>query len=150
MEQVFVRGATAGDAGAISLLNLTSLGLRYAADKTRTRLGTILQNPAHLVLVATSGTRVVGYLHANLCEMTFTPTLCEVICLAVHSDSRGCGVGRMLMEACEAWAREKGAGGIRLTSGFERAGGHKFYAAIGFENTRECKEFYKNLGENTL
>lgn len=151
MEEVFVRPAAAEDAGAVSLLNLTSLGLRYAADKTKERLEEILARPNHRLLVAVDGARVVGYLHGDLSEMTFTPTMAEVICLAVHTDSRGRGVGRKLMAAFEQWARAQGAVGIQLMSGFEREAGHRFYGAVGYAHTRDCKEFYRSLeGEATV
>lgn len=145
MQEVTARTAVPEDAGAISLLNLTSLGLRYAADKTKARLEAILQNPAHAVFVAAEGARVVGYLHIFLNEPTFSPAIAEAVCLAVHSDSRGHGVGRLLMRAGEAWARQKGAAAVRLTSSAERQKAHAFYKAIGYAHTRDCKEFYRSF-----
>lgn len=143
MRSATIRSCTVDDADAITFLNLSSFGLRFPVAQTRQRLKAILQNPAHHIFLALVDKRVVGYLHAGVYEQTFRPAITEVICIAVHSDSRKAGVGRMLMAACEEWAKEKGTDGIWLTSTFKRTGAHAFYEALGYTHVQDRKAFKK-------
>ena len=55
--------------------------------------------------------------------------------LAVAEDAEGRGVGRVLMEAVEAWARERDLARISLDTGAANASARGFYAALGYEET---------------
>jgi ribosomal protein S18 acetylase RimI-like enzyme len=55
--------------------------------------------------------------------------------LAVAEDAEGRGVGRALMGAVEAWARERNLARISLDTGVANAGARGFYAALGYEET---------------
>jgi GNAT superfamily N-acetyltransferase len=47
--------------------------------------------------------------------------------LAVHPDRRSEGVGKALLDAAKAWARERGATHLELDSGDARHDAHRFY-----------------------
>ena len=47
--------------------------------------------------------------------------------LAVHPDRRSEGVGKALLDAAKAWARERGATHLELDSGDARRDAHRFY-----------------------
>ena len=47
--------------------------------------------------------------------------------LAVHPDRRSEGIGKALLDAAKAWARERGATHIELDSGEARKDAHRFY-----------------------
>jgi GNAT superfamily N-acetyltransferase len=55
--------------------------------------------------------------------------------LVVREDIRGQGVGRALVERVEAWARERGAARVVVTTALRRAGAHAFYERLGFKFT---------------
>lgn len=50
----------------------------------------------------------------------------------VSSEARGRGVGKLLMESIEGFARERGCSYIILVSGAKRTGAHAFYEALGY------------------
>ena len=50
----------------------------------------------------------------------------------VRSDQRGKGVGRMLMEALDQFAQEKGCAYSFLVSSDFRTGAHSFYESMGY------------------
>ena len=53
--------------------------------------------------------------------------------LVVTSGRRSEGVGRLLLDAATAWARERGCDQFVLDSGNGRKDAHRFYAAQGME-----------------
>jgi GNAT superfamily N-acetyltransferase len=55
--------------------------------------------------------------------------------LVVREDMRGSGVGRALVSAVEAWARERGANRVVVTTALRRSGAHAFYEHMGYEFT---------------
>lgn len=61
----------------------------------------------------------------------------EVESVHVHPERRGSGIGRVLMEAAVARARELGCYRIQLTSNRARPDAHRFYAALGFEPSHQ-------------
>ena len=63
--------------------------------------------------------------------------------IVVETRARGAGLGRALVEAAEAAAREAGCDRIEVTSGKDRATAHAFYLALGF--TDAPRRFVKPL-----
>ena len=55
--------------------------------------------------------------------------------LVVAEDAQGHGIGRMLVEAAEAWMRKKGCKLVEVTSNDRRAEAHAFYRHMGYERT---------------
>ena len=55
--------------------------------------------------------------------------------LGVLPEYRGQGVGRMLLEAIERFAVERGAPYVGLASGIRRADAHEFYEHLGYRKT---------------
>jgi GNAT superfamily N-acetyltransferase len=53
--------------------------------------------------------------------------------LAVDPGHRSQGVGKALLDAAKAWARERGATHLELDSGLERTDAHRFYEREGAE-----------------
>ena len=51
--------------------------------------------------------------------------------LAVHPDHRSQGVGKALLDAAKAWARERGATHLELDSAETRKDAHRFYDREG-------------------
>jgi ribosomal protein S18 acetylase RimI-like enzyme len=56
--------------------------------------------------------------------------------LAVAPDARRAGLGRALMQAAEAWLRERGAPKLQLMVREGNAEALAFYRALGFEHQR--------------
>ena len=143
---VHLRHATADDAQRICEINENALGYRNSVEATQHQLVRVLARPTERVWVAceTDG-RVVGFLHAADYETLHAGSLKNIISLAVEESSRGLGVGRMLTEAVEGWAREDGCEAVRLVSGQNRTKAHEFYAHCGYAVRKEQKNFIKYL-----
>jgi GNAT superfamily N-acetyltransferase len=69
----------------------------------------------------------------------------EVGGLVVDERFRGSGVGRLLMQQAEDWAREKGYREVVLRSNVIREHAHRFYESLGYTVTQTQKHFRKNL-----
>ncbi len=58
--------------------------------------------------------------------------------LAVHPDRRSEGIGKALLDAARAWAKERGATHLELDSADARKDAHRFYRREGAEYTSVC------------
>ncbi len=140
-----IRPVMAADAAAICRINSLGLGYDYPEDKTAGKLAAILAAGQDGLFVAehrTSGA-VVGYIHLAPYECTYADSLKNILALAVLPEHQGKMVGRMLLAEGERWAREAGSSGVRLVSGSNRTGAHRFYAACGYRLRKEQKNFVK-------
>ncbi len=63
----------------------------------------------------------------------------------VDDASRGAGVGRQLMAACEGWAREQGSPVLASDALIENARSIAAHAALGFEEVERSVHFIKKL-----
>ena len=48
---------------------------------------------------------------------------------------RSAGIGAAMMAAAEAWAQERGAAFLELTSNATRTDAHRFYARLGYKQS---------------
>ena len=65
--------------------------------------------------------------------------------LVVDSDCRGAGVGRLLLQQAEQWAREEGIGIVRVWSSDQRHRAHRFYAREGYKVVKTQLAFVKTV-----
>jgi ribosomal protein S18 acetylase RimI-like enzyme len=70
--------------------------------------------------------------------------LLEVETVAVRPDARGGGIGTALMEAVEAWARERGFEHLSVSVRTANAGARRLYERRGFRSLYET--MYSTLG----
>ena len=88
----------------------------------------------------------MGWLHAARVEY-FESGACVVINgLVVDSASRGKGIGRLLLEQAEQWAREEGIGIVRVWSSDQRHRAHRFYEREGYAIVKTQLAFVKTVG----
>jgi GNAT superfamily N-acetyltransferase len=141
-----IRPATPADSAAIQALNRDSLGYDYPLADTAARLARVLSDPSQCIYVADVEGHVAGYIHGADYICTYADPLKNVLALAVDETWRGRGIGRLLLGTLEDWARACGCAGVRLSSGADRQGAHRFYAACGYILRKEQKSFFKRLG----
>ena len=142
---ITIREATYQDVEAIACLNREAMGYDYPAEDTARKLAMILRSNRDKVFVAVMGNCIVGYIHANDYDVLYFPTMKNIMGIAVGSAYRRQGIGRMLLNAVECWAKETGAEGIRLVSGANRTDAHKFYIDCGFEGGKQQLNFKKHI-----
>jgi ribosomal protein S18 acetylase RimI-like enzyme len=107
------------------------------AERTMRRFLADLASSSHsFLLVAESDSgEVVGFISGELREGSPTfhsKTWASVDDVFVAEEYRSLGVGRALIEAVKAWARERDAHGVSLQVAAANARGRKFYEELGF------------------
>ena len=117
------------------------------AEKVMRRFLSDLSSNSHSCLfVAELNGEVVGFLSGELREGSpaFQPkTWAAVEDVYVTPDYRSSGIGHALFEACQEWARERGANGVSLQVAADNTRGRKFYEELGFREVSiyQVKEF---------
>jgi GNAT superfamily N-acetyltransferase len=103
-------------------------------DTLTERLLTILEYQSHLVLVAEDvrSSRIVGWLHAYEAPTLLSDKTAEGGGLIIHNDYRRNGVGKLLVETAEKWAKRRGLTSALLATRIDREESLKFYSSLGF------------------
>lgn len=141
MKTLDIRRAEIADAEAIRDINARALGYEYDMTEARAQLETLLAREDCALFVC--GAPAVGYAHICDYITTYMPPLANILALGVLPEAQGAGAARALMTAAEDWAKARGLRGIRLTSGWDRAGAHQFYLKMGFADRKNQKNFVK-------
>jgi len=142
-----IRLANISDARGIWQINSMSLGYGYPLEKTESRVVSILKNPFYRLYVAEWRGKVVGYIHGGDYDCTYFDSLKDILALAVLPDCQGLGIGRLLLNEVEAWAKTDGCAGVRLVSGYNRTEAHKFYLRCGYSVRKKQTNFIKLFGD---
>lgn len=141
-----VREAVPADAAAAAAL-LSDLGYPdNAPGAVRERLERVLADPANRVLVAEEEDGPVGLAYLHIVALLERDGVWgRLAAFVVAERARGRGVGRMLMGAVEAVARESGCELVELSTNVRRGGAHAFYRATGYEPPTDRLRFMKSL-----
>lgn len=141
MGEITIRDASLVDAPVLSRLS-NELGYDRSVAETRDRIAR-LSNLEALFIAEVDGD-IVGWIHAYDVELVQYPRFMEIGGLVVGNQSRGRGVGRLLVQAAAGWGRERAHTEIRVRSNVAREGAHAFYEGLGF--TREKTSHTFSLG----
>jgi len=136
----------AGESDAIDLASLTAqLGYQVDPSELKARLSRILVRSDQRFVVAEDQRHIVGWLHALVLEYVEANPFVVIGGLVVEKQSRRRGIGRLLMEDAEAWAKEQGCSVVRLWSSAGRTEAHRFYEQLGYKNIKTQHSFVKPL-----
>lgn len=142
-----LRRAGAADVRAIveliaaDQLGATRDGVKTAEDLAgyQRAFAAIDGDPAHLLVVAESGGRIVGTM-----QLSFLPGLArhgalraQIEAVRVDAALRGQGLGAAMFGWAIEEARRRGCALVQLTTDKSRAGAHRFYERLGFAATHE-------------
>jgi ribosomal protein S18 acetylase RimI-like enzyme len=146
-----IRKAVAGDLAAVGRLGAALLCAHYEFDPQRFMqggpdaeegyawfLGTQLDRPDSLVLVAEEGGEVVGYLYAGIEPRNWKELRDEagfIHDVLVHEGHRGAGIAQQMMDAAMAWFRERGMPRAILWTAARNAQAHRLFERLGFRST---------------
>ena len=140
-----VRAMTAGDVERVAALS-GELGYPSAPEQIAARFRAMQERTDAVVFVAADVDGVVqGWVHVYGRYHVESDRTAEIGGLVVASESRGKGIGRSLMAAAEAWARERGYGQVRLGSNTLRADAHRFYQNLGYTIAKSHYRFQKSV-----
>ncbi len=132
------------DAEAITRLS-DQLGYPSTKEETARRLLQVKGQTGHGVYVAEADGRLIGWVHVFVHPSLLADTPAEVAGLVIDENYRSRGVGRILMEQAERWAREHGCGSVGLRSNVLRFRAHAFYERLGYRVIKSQKAFRKDL-----
>lgn len=141
---ITIRQANNHDAFALVPL-ISILGYDVTEIELSKRLHSILSNQQNCILVATEENKVVGFIHVFIKELLEKPLAGENGALAVAEGMQGKGIGKMLLLAGEAWAKEQGCKRLVVKSNVMRQGTHAFYQAVGYTAIKRQVVFEKSL-----
>lgn len=138
-----VREALPADAQRIMAL-AGQLGYEVPLDHVERQLQRM--NDEHTILVAVvPRAGVVGWIGIALREAITDSGRADIEGLVVEDEYRGNGIGQLLVEAAEAWARRHGCTSMRLVSNVVRERAHEFYKRLGYQVLKTQHAFKKTL-----
>ena len=128
---IVIRPAGAADRQPIfELAKSLATTFEPTADGFATSFAELIVRDNALLVVAEEAAQILGYLLAHsYAGLVANGRVCWIAEVTVHADRRRQGIGRQLMQSCEAWARERNVKLVALAT--RRA--DAFYAALGYE-----------------
>ena len=159
---VKIRQATTSDIPAMNELFRKDLGYEECTLEIVEKQFAGLDNSREAVFVAeaectdshdgsydgsseTRPSHIAGVIHVEKYNVLYFPTMANILGIAVAADFRRQGIGSALLKRAEEWARENGAGSMRLNSGESRKQAHEFYRAQGYIDDKKQLRFIKEL-----
>jgi aminoglycoside 6'-N-acetyltransferase I len=103
-----------------------------------------------VLFVAEDGARIFGFVevglrsHADGCDPSRPCGFVEG--WYVVPEQRGRGIGRMLIDRTEAWARAQGCHELASDTWIDNEASQRAHAALGFEVVDRCVNYRKALG----
>lgn len=122
------------------------LGYPVSIEDIRSRFGGISTNPDYSLFVAKTETnKVVGWIQINKePKSLLVSDYADVAALVVDDKHRGHGIGRLLLQEAEKWAKRNGVKLIRIRSNAKRTEAHRFYNREGYEVAKLSNIFTKS------
>jgi ribosomal protein S18 acetylase RimI-like enzyme len=141
--QVSLRRAGAGDAERLAEL-CGQLDYPLSPEQLQPRLVEIGQGEPNDVYVAVGADgRVLGWVQVYVRQLLMVERHAEMGGLVVDEACRGRGIGRMLVDWAEAWAREHGCESLYLRSNVQREAAHRFYERMGYQLVKTQRAYWK-------
>lgn len=148
---IVIRRATPADVEAVGRLGALLLRVHYDFDRLRFMrpgesaaegyawfLGTQLDEPDSLVLVADRAHEVIGYLYAGIEPRNWKELREEagfIHDVLVTDEHRGGGVAEALMREAFAWMRERGVPRVLLWTAASNPRARRLFERLGFRPT---------------
>ncbi len=144
-EALTIRPAVLADAPQLAPL-AGQLGYPSTAEQVAARLLEILRDGDHIILVAErEGAGIAGYVEVFPFRTLAHDPRVEIGSLVVDESCRSQGVGRLLMDRAEDWARANGYKEAGVRSNVIRDRAHRFYENLGYRVNKTQKSFRKTL-----
>jgi ribosomal protein S18 acetylase RimI-like enzyme len=129
---IAIRSAALGDAEAIARL-MTELGYPTTLAQMSARLTRIVADSDYATFVACDGATIAGAIGTRTGPLyEFDEPYGQIMVLVIADGHRRRGVGRLLLEAAEAFFIERRATFSVVTSANRRADAHAFYEKYGY------------------
>jgi GNAT superfamily N-acetyltransferase len=134
MANIIIRDAAFADLEELTAL-MTDLGYPTTLEEFKVRFENISAHADYRTIVAVADGEIVGM--AGLSKNIFyemNGNYMRILAFVVKQSSRKLGIGKILIEAAENWAREQGLHTVVISSGnrAERDAAHLFYQKMGY------------------
>lgn len=139
-----LRLARVEDAAEIARLS-AELGYPADADEMTPRLRAVFDDPKHRVVVAAAGNGLLGWIALERRISLEGGERAEIVGLVVDARARRAGVGAVLAQAAEQWARELGYEQLVVRSNVARVESHPFYEKHGYVRRKTSHVYFKQL-----
>jgi len=140
-----IRQATLGDVERLADL-CGQLGYPLSPQEVKPRLVEIMQDEPNDVYVAVDGDgRVIGWVQVYVRQLLMVERHAEMGGLVVDKEYRDRGIGRMLVDWAEAWARDHGCSALYLRSNVHREAAHRFYERAGYQLVKTQRAYWKSV-----
>ena len=130
-----IRRAQTADAAAMARLAGELGYLMSPAEMTR-RLAVLLSDERHYVVVASSGGRLLGWMHVEHRFSLEGGDRSELMGLVVDAAARRHGIGRELVNVAEDWTLARGLSSLTVRSNVARDLSHPFYESLGYVRSK--------------
>lgn len=138
-----VREALLSDAPRITAL-AGQLGYEVPVSHVERQLRELGDRRAVFVAVVPRA-GVVGWVGVCLHETLTTVARADIEGLVVEDEYRGNGIGALLVDSAESWAKRRECDKLRLLTNVIRERAHEFYRRLGYEVLKTEYVFQKNL-----
>ena len=140
---IIIREAENRDTRSITIL-LAQLGYAHDEAFVIRKLEELSKQAMTKVFVAEESQKVIGFLSFSA-DSAFhrEGNIGTITAMCVIEGSRKRGIGRILIEHVEAYAKEAGCVRIAVASGIQRTETHQFYRNMGYEE--KTKRFVKDF-----
>ena len=136
-----IRKMNVADLGAVVSL-AQQLGYWVALDEAHGRFERLLGRTDQVLFVAVGDdSQIYGWSHAAEVLGILAAPRAELRALVVDESRRRQGIGRQLVQACEAWARTLGLVEVRLGTRTSRQEAHDFYQSLGYATKKTVHVF---------
>jgi N-acetylglutamate synthase-like GNAT family acetyltransferase len=142
--RVQIRPPRTADAQQLSVLN-RQLGYATEIEELVSRINKLSELHEHFVAVAEVDGTVVGWVQAEHRFSMETGDKAELVGLIVGAATRRSGVGRLLVQAAENWATDRGLLSVVVRSNVIRPESHSFYRRIGYRQSKTQHVYAKPL-----
>lgn len=149
MADVSISRLHPGDPGVVRYIELRAMMWDMAADENRHEVEALLQDQERwAVFIASQGSQTIGFLEVRLREYAEGASSSPVGYLEgwyVEEQNRGEGVGRMLVESGEEWARSRGCTEMASDAAIDNTRSIRLHHELGYGEVDRIVCFLKNL-----
>ncbi|UCD05698.1 MAG: GNAT family N-acetyltransferase [candidate division WOR-3 bacterium] len=143
LDNIVIRRARIGDDAALVRL-LSELGYRCSQGFARSKIRQLSGKASDRIFVAVEKQVVTAFISCHILPMVHQRGfLCRVTAICVLPEWRARGIGKLLMETVEDFARSRDCAKIEITSGKHRKIAHEFYRRAGYHTA--SARFVKEL-----
>lgn len=139
-----IRPAEAADAPELARL-AGELGYPCTPAVMAQRLAAARQRTDGVTLVAAGGIGLWGWVTVQRKAGLLSDPCAEITGLVVDGQARECGIGRVLVERAEDWAREHGLARMLVRTNVNRSATHRFYEHLGYLRSKSHHLYDKAL-----